>query len=98
MPGKLNSGHARYEEDCRKCHSSFKKNAPQRLLCLDCHKKVAKDIDEKTGFHGRNSKIEQNECNHCHTEHKGRSFDIMVFDRDLFNHEITDFLLKGRHA
>jgi len=39
MPGKLIQGHAKYEEQCKKCHSRFEKGH-QAGLCLDCHKKV----------------------------------------------------------
>lgn len=96
MPGKLIEGHAKYEEDCDKCHESFSKKS-QRRLCLDCHKEVAIDINKSTGFHGRDSSIRQNECKTCHSDHLGRSADIVQFNRSLFDHKQSDFALKGRH-
>ncbi len=96
MPGKLIEGHAKYEEDCDKCHESFSKKS-QRRLCLDCHKEVAVDIEKSTGFHGRDSGIRQSECKTCHSDHLGRDADIVQFNRSLFDHKQSDFALKGRH-
>ena len=50
MPGKLIEGHAKYEAECSKCHSSFEKKS-QTKKCLDCHDKIEKDIKTKQGFH-----------------------------------------------
>ena len=52
MPGRVIEGHAKWEEDCAKCHKRFNK-AAQTHLCQDCHKEVHKDIEQKQGFHGR---------------------------------------------
>ncbi len=96
MPGEVIQGHAKYENECEKCHESFDKSS-QRRLCLDCHEKVADDIKQKKGLHGRDEKIRQVECKQCHSDHLGRGADIVPFNRDLFNHDGTDFPLKGAH-
>ena len=96
MPGKVIEGHKKYEEDCDKCHEAFNKKF-QRRLCLDCHKKVAKDIQEKTGFHGKSNEVGGRECKFCHSDHLGRSADIVQFNKDRFNHDLSDFKLEHSH-
>lgn len=95
MPGQVIEGHAKFEENCERCHVRFDK-AAQSQLCQDCHKDVAKDLQHKQGFHGRLKKI--GECNTCHTEHKGRTAHIATFEKKSFNHTKTDFELKDAHA
>lgn len=96
MPGDLIEGHAKLQNDCSNCHASFFKSA-QATLCLDCHKEIAADIKAGTGFHGRASEVAANDCNHCHTDHIGRDADILLFDKVLFDHSVTDFTLEGKH-
>ena len=96
MPGPLIEGHAKLQKDCKKCHKSFDKSS-QALLCLDCHKKVAADLEQKKGFHGKRKDISATRCKHCHTDHKGRDKDIVGLDTETFNHAVTDFALKGAH-
>ena len=95
MPGQVIEGHAKWEEDCSKCHKRFDKSA-QPQLCLDCHKDVRKDVEGKQGFHGRFK--EQRACKECHTEHKGRTENIAPINEQTFNHAQTDFALRGAHA
>jgi hypothetical protein len=96
MPGKVIEGHKKYEKQCNRCHKKFNKKA-QRTLCLDCHKKIAKDIRLKNGFHGRDTRIRKVQCAICHTEHKGRKADIVNLNIDIFSHTKTNFLLHGKH-
>ena len=95
MPGQVIGGHAKWEEDCTKCHKRFDK-AAQTGLCLDCHKDVRKDVDAKQGSHGRFK--EQRECKECHTEHRGRAQNIAEITEQTFDHARTDFPLQGAHA
>jgi len=95
MPGQVIEGHAKWEEDCTKCHKRFDK-AAQNTLCQDCHKDIRKDVEQKQGSHGRFK--EQRECKECHTEHKGRKENIAPITEQTFDHERTDFPLKGAHA
>lgn len=97
MPGELSRVHARYEQTCDKCHENFKKQSQNRR-CLDCHKEIRADLDDKAGWHGKVSGVRDRECRSCHTEHKGRGRDIAAFSEDTFDHEATDFPLKGRHG
>jgi nitrate/TMAO reductase-like tetraheme cytochrome c subunit len=95
-PGVLIEGHAKYENNCAKCHESFKKGF-QKQLCLKCHKDIAEDFKTKKGFHGKRSDILNEECKHCHTDHKGRNADVLLFDQQTFNHSATNYELKGAH-
>jgi hypothetical protein len=95
-PGELIDGHGKYEKDCAKCHESFDKGF-QKQLCLGCHKDIAQDFSRKTGFHGKRGDVSSVECKHCHTDHKGRKADILLFDHQTFNHITTEFELKGAH-
>jgi len=96
MPGKLIKGHAKYEADCNKCHVSFEKKS-QTKKCIACHKKIAKDIKTLSGYHGKNTKIKRQDCQLCHTDHKGRKADVVKLDQATFDHQFTDFPLKGNH-
>ncbi|MDH5526508.1 MAG: cytochrome C [Nitrospirota bacterium] len=96
MPGELISGHAKYEDTCTNCHKRFSKGV-QNNLCLDCHKDVASDVGKKRGFHGRSPQVANQECQVCHTDHVGRSADVVGLNRETFDHNQTDYRLKGRH-
>jgi hypothetical protein len=93
MPGKVIAGHAKYEDDCAKCHVKFNK-AAQDGVCLDCHKAVAADMRSHVGYHGR---IRVEPCRSCHTDHKGREMQIVPLDENKFDHAKTDFSLMGAH-
>lgn len=94
MPGKVISAHAKFEEQCEKCHLKFNK-AAQDGLCLDCHKELARDLREKRGFHGR---LAPQACRTCHTDHKGREMNIAPIVEKSFDHAKTGFALTGAHA
>lgn len=93
MPGAVIEGHAEYEAACEKCHVRFDRSA-QIGLCLACHKDVAADVRGKSGYHGR---INERECRTCHTEHKGRAARIIKLEEKKFDHNQTDFVLRGKH-
>ncbi len=96
MPDKVTQAHAKIEADCKKCHLHFDKSN-QSPLCLDCHEQIQQDLDSKTRFHSKIATDKITKCKSCHTEHKGRSFDITSLDKDHFNHQKTEFSLKGKH-
>jgi len=96
MPGDVIQGHAKYEEQCNKCHDTSNKKS-QNTLCLDCHDKVAGDIKTKHGFHGLSKGLDSKQCKTCHVEHVGRHADIIKLDQRMFPHDMTDFPLQGAH-
>jgi len=96
MPDKLTRPHAKIEADCQKCHLHFDKEN-QSPLCLDCHEDVDKDLKQNRGFHSNIDKEDIKQCNGCHTDHKGRDFNITSLDRAHFDHDKTEFPLKKSH-
>ena len=92
-PGKLVQGHAKLENDCSQCHVKFDRKA-QDGLCMSCHKEVSADMRARAGYHGR---IKPQACNTCHTDHKGRSAQIVVLEKTQFDHNQTDYALRGKH-
>jgi len=96
-PGPLASGHARLESKCESCHSSFRKEA-QNARCLSCHKGVAADISGRLRYHGKFAPARTQACKTCHSDHKGRGFDLIRLDRASFNHALTDYPLTGAHV
>lgn len=97
QPGDVIKGHARFEKKCNKCHEPFNKSK-QRKLCRDCHEEIDRDIKKEVGYHGHIYNIAERECHSCHTEHKGRDMDIVQLDEEMFDHEKTNFKLRGNHA
>jgi hypothetical protein len=93
-PGDLIQGHAKWEEECTKCHVRFERTAQDRL-CSDCHKEVGQDMRERAGYHGR---LKPQTCRSCHTDHKGRSARIVELDKKKFDHAQTDYVLRGKHV
>ncbi len=93
MPGAVISGHAKYEHQCAKCHKKFDK-AAQTQLCLDCHKDTAADVRAKSRLHGH---LKNTTCRECHTDHEGRGARIAVVDKKTFDHDQTNFRLRGGH-
>lgn len=96
MPGPVVAGHAKLEQQCDNCHEPFSRRSQSRL-CLGCHKETAADRLMRRGFHGRQPEAKNQECTHCHTDHKGRDADIVQFDRETFNHMLTNFELRDAH-
>lgn len=97
MPGPLTQDHAEYEDQCGSCHQRFNRRK-QNQLCLACHEEVADDLGKRQGYHGLDSNIAGTDCATCHTDHKGREFDIVTLDRNSFNHKLTNFELHGAHS
>ena len=98
MPGPVVKAHEKYEQNCDQCHDTSNKDK-QAQLCVQCHEheNIFYDLNKKTGLHGRLSRSEQNDCKHCHTDHEGRTANIVLLNASTFNHSNTDFLLKGNH-
>jgi len=97
MPGPVIVGHAAFEQKCKSCHAPPDYKRVANKLCLSCHKTVGQDLSQKRGMHGRRVDIRGTSCTSCHGEHKGRDFAIIGLDRELFNHDLTDFKLTGPH-
>lgn len=93
-PGPVIRGHQKVEHECNACHVRFDR-AGQDALCLGCHKDVAQDLRQRSGWHG---KQKAQMCRNCHTDHRGRDATVVAFDRKQFDHRQSDFELRQRHA
>lgn len=97
MPGPIAAAHAELEADCGSCHVLFSREQQSRR-CLDCHEEIARDVAANSGFHGRAEAAAGAECAACHTEHEGRDADILGLVEDAFDHGLSNFPLRGKHA
>jgi len=96
-PGKLAAVHAHLEgiSNCTQCHTLGDKVTNAK--CLDCHVELKSRIEQKKGYHA-SSEIRGKNCVECHNDHHGLTFQILRFDKEKFNHDLTGFKLTGAHA
>lgn len=94
-PGDLSSYHGEAEgfSNCTKCHvvgSGITNSA-----CENCHKEITAVVALKKGYH---SSVNAQKCVECHTDHKGRSFNMVVWDPKKFDHSKAGYDLVGKHG
>lgn len=53
-------------------------------------------VDQGLGFHS-STEVKGKDCFTCHSEHHGREFDMVRFDEDAFDHNLTGYELTGAH-
>ncbi|MCB0327195.1 MAG: hypothetical protein KDD52_06220 [Bdellovibrionales bacterium] len=92
-PGELSSPHKSLEgiKNCTQCHSTGSGVPDQK--CLDCHKDIDEQLKTSQGYHARLI----GDCATCHSEHKGKSYDLMGLKRMDFDHTDTGWPLTGAH-
>jgi len=95
MPGPVIEGHAEIETDCGACHDAQTDTA-LASLCIACHEDIGQDRKTRRGFHGTFKTAQQSKCVVCHTDHEGRSADIVPFEA-MFDHNLSDFPLRAAH-
>ncbi|MDE5418016.1 hypothetical protein L3049_08345 [Labilibaculum sp. DW002] len=95
-PGDLAKAHAHLEgiSNCTKCHVLGEK--VENSKCLDCHNLLNDRIRKNLGYHA-SSDIKGKQCIECHSDHHGRKFELIRFDKNTFKHELTGYKLKGKH-
>lgn len=98
-PGKLSAAHEKLEglTNCTSCHKLGE--AVLNEKCLECHTAIGARIDQGAGYHA-SSEVSGKQCAACHSEHHGRDYDLVYWPegRDQFDHALTGFELKGKHA
>lgn len=96
-PGELSQPHAYLEgvNNCTQCHSAGHKVTNAK--CLACHKEIQANIYTQKGYHA-SVEVKGKSCVSCHNEHHGRKFKLIKFDKAKFNHALSGFSLKGKHA
>ena len=95
-PGPLTNAHASLEgiTNCTQCHTLGEKTSNDK--CLDCHKEIQRLINRQAGYHA-SREARGKDCAECHSEHHGRKFDMVRFDEENFNHNLTSYELTGAH-
>ncbi len=95
-PGDLSHVHADLEgmSNCTLCHDLGEKVSNKK--CLDCHDEIQSLLDRNSGYHA-NSEVANKDCFECHSDHHGRKFDMVRFDEDNFDHDLTTYTLEGNH-
>ena len=96
-PGPLSSAHANLEglSKCTQCHTLGAKVSNEK--CLDCHTEIKLRIEQQIGYHS-SSAVKTRECISCHSDHHGPDFQMIRFDKEQFNHNLTGYILTGAHA
>ncbi|MBI9035603.1 MAG: cytochrome C [Bacteroidales bacterium] len=96
-PGDLVKAHAHLEgmSNCTKCHTLGDKVSNEK--CLDCHTDIRERVNSSKGYHA-SKEVVGKDCFSCHNDHHGRNFQIIHFDTDTFNHDLTGYKLVGAHS
>jgi len=95
-PGDLSEAHAHLEglSNCTQCHILGEKVSNDK--CLACHTELKSRIDQQKGYHS-SSDVKGKECIVCHSDHHGRKFEMIRFDENTFDHNLTGYELLGSH-
>ncbi len=95
-PGTLYKGHSKLEglSNCTECHEFGKKVSNEK--CLKCHKEIQTLMSRKRGYHNSNE-VRKKDCAECHSDHHGLNFQIIRFDEEKFDHNLSGYKLKGEH-
>lgn len=95
-PGDLARSHADLEGmfNCTKCHTLGDKVSNNK--CLDCHSEIKERLENNRGYHAA-EEVRNQDCFECHSDHHGRNFDMIRFDENEFDHNLTGYKLEGAH-
>lgn len=97
-PGELSTLHAEAEglANCAKCHA-LTGGIPDSS-CVECHKDIGARVQSGKGLHAK-AAAEGKKCFQCHSDHKGKSFNMVSFDTKEFEHSQTNtgYVLDGKH-
>jgi len=96
-PGDLSGPHSQLEgiSNCTQCHVLGDK--PTNDKCLKCHVEIQDRISKKKGYHA-SAEVRGKLCFTCHSEHNGKSFQLIRLDVKKFNHNLTGYSLSVPHA
>ncbi len=103
-PGALASSHASIDgqDNCNECHDGGRETINSKCLGCHDHSDLKARIDAGKGFHA-SSLVKGKDCESCHSDHKGRGYDIMGWKSvkggmNGFDHDLTGWKLQGKHA
>ncbi len=80
--------------NCTQCHEIGE--AVHNQKCLDCHTEIKELIQNKRGYHS-SREVSGKDCSECHSEHHGRNFRIINFNKEDFDHSLAGYNLTGKH-
>jgi hypothetical protein len=93
------SSHAELDGQCKSCHAPFWSGEKMADRCLDCHTKVAGELDDPSALHGiLKSDYPQMDCRSCHTEHNGPEASLTFLELNTFPHELVGFSLAAHNT
>ena len=92
-PGPLAKGHEHLSgvTQCVRCHTPGAGVGADR--CLACHDTVKAQVDQQHGFH----QDKGTHCEKCHSDHKGRDFNMIQAVKADFDHSVTGFPIREGH-
>lgn len=92
-PGPLSAAHADLAGvgSCLDCHGSASHVIDAR--CVACHEEIGARAQRKLGWHATFDEP----CRTCHAEHRGADAELIDFERDSFQHDLSRFPLRGEH-
>lgn len=95
-PGDLAKAHEHLEglSNCTNCHVLGNKITNDK--CLKCHKPLKNQIDKNKGYHASKD-IKGKDCISCHSDHHGKKFEMIRFNKNDFNHLLTGYKLENSH-
>jgi len=95
-PGDLTGYHAYLEgiSNCTQCHDLGDKVSNKK--CIDCHTDIKNRVAINKGYHS-SQEVRSKDCIKCHSEHHGRNYKIVKFEKEKFDHTLTGFTLLGKH-
>ena len=94
-PGDLSAAHTDFEgvNNCVQCHQLGQVGI-NNDKCLNCHTPLASRIEDSRGFHAT---VADQNCGNCHKDHFGLDFDVLRFEPETFDHDLSGFELVGTH-
>ncbi|MDZ7266835.1 MAG: hypothetical protein ONB48_06375 [candidate division KSB1 bacterium] len=90
---------------CLSCHEIGERMSNAK--CLTCHVAIARRLQAKRGYHPTVTAAQlsgpasaEQSCGHCHSEHNGVDFELIVWPQGEanFDHRQAGYVLQGRHA
>lgn len=96
-PGELSEPHSKMEglSNCTLCHEFGNKVSDSK--CTSCHTEIKQRIQSKNGYHS-SSEVVGKECISCHSDHHGKKFRMIMFNKTEFDHSLTGFTLSSPHS
>lgn len=96
-PGDLSQVHSHLEgmSNCTQCHILGDKVSNEK--CLACHTEIKERVDKQKGYHS-SAAVRDKSCVICHNDHHGRTFEIIRFEKEKFDHNLAGYNLLGAHS